>query len=323
MVYEKSRFIDKSIGSMALTENSSQKNNKTLYGIIGVLGALVLILGFMLWQEKGENQELVTYTEDLSLERNDLEEELTGMIQQYDAITVENEELSAEAIAQKEKINELMERVSKLSKDDKNLRWEIDKLKKEARTLRDIMKGYLVKIDSLNQANAALTQENTTLSSNLSTVTTQKQELETTVNSQESIIKQGSVIPAMGMTASGLRIKSSGKQTETNRASRAEMIRTCCTLGENRITSAGNKTLHMRIISPEGAVLEDEDYPNATFQMEGVSGKYSTKRDIQYNNQPQEVCVFYTVGNELSTGQYIVELYESGSLIGKTSFDLR
>lgn len=38
---------------MATTDDSTQKNNKVLYGIIGVLGALVLILGFMLIQEKG------------------------------------------------------------------------------------------------------------------------------------------------------------------------------------------------------------------------------------------------------------------------------
>jgi hypothetical protein len=308
---------------MATTEDSTQKNNKVLYGIIGVLGALVLILGFMLIQEKGDNTELITSNETLNVERNDLQEELSGMLEQYDAITVENDEMSAEMITQKEKINELMEKVTKLDKDDRNLRWEIDKLKKEAGTLRSIMKGYLVKIDSLNQANAQLTDMNSELNTNLSTVTNQKQELETTVTSQESLIKEGSVIPAMGMTASGLRIKSSGKQTETNRASRAEMIRTCCTLGENRITKSGTKTLHVRIISPEGVVIEDEEYPNATFQIDGVSGKYSTKRDIEYNNQPQEVCVFYTVGDDLSTGQYIVELYESGSLIGKTSFDLR
>ncbi len=277
----------------------------------------------MLIQEKGNNNDLVASHETLNVERNDLQEELSGMLEQYDSITVENDELSAEMIAQKEEINALMERVGKLDKDDKNLRWEIDKLKKEAGTLRSIMKGYLVKIDSLNTANAELTNLNTELNTNLSNVTTQKQELETTVTSQNSLIKEGSVIPAMGMTASGLRIKSSGKQTETNRASRAEMIRTCCTLGENRITKIGTKTLHMRIISPEGVVLEDEEYPNATFQIDGVSGKYSTKRDIEYNNQPQEVCVFYTVGDDLSTGQYIVELYESGSLIGKTSFDLR
>ncbi|NND94715.1 MAG: hypothetical protein HKN45_07590 [Flavobacteriales bacterium] len=308
---------------MAKAEESSQKNNKTLYIVIGVLSVLVLVLGVMLFQQKSQNNQLTDSNETLVVERNDLQEELGGMLEQYDALTVENEEMTAEMIQQKEEISRLMERVNKLDKDDKNLRWEIDKLKKEARTLRDIMKSYLVKIDSLNQANEALTEENTTLSTNLNQVTTQKNQLESTVQDQESLIKEGSVISAMNMTADGLRIKSSGKQAETNRASRAEMIRTCCTLSENRITKAGKKTLHVRIISPEGVVLDDDDYPNATFQFEGISGKFSTKRDIEYNNEPQDVCVFYTVNSELSTGQYIVELYESGALVGKTSFDLR
>lgn len=308
---------------MVKAEDTSQKNNKTLYIVIGVLSLLVLVLGTMLFQQKSQNTELEGTNETLSIERNDLQEELGGMLEQYDALTVENEEMTAEMIQQKEEITKLMERVNKLDKDDKNLRWEIDKLKKEARTLRDIMKSYLVKIDSLNQANAMLTEENTSLSTNLNQVTTQKNQLESTVQDQESLIKEGSVISAMNLTSEGLRIKSSGKQAETNRASRAEMIRTCCTLGENRITKAGKKTLHVRIISPEGVVLEDDDYPNATFQFEGISGKYSTKRDIEYNNEPQDVCVFYTVNSELSTGQYIVELYESGALVGKTSFDLR
>ncbi len=308
---------------MAKAEDSSNKNNKVLYGLIGVLSVLVLVLGVMLFQQKSQNTDLTSSNDNLVVERNDLEEELGGMLEQYDALTVENEDMTAEMIQQKDEITRLMERVTKLDKDDKNLRWEIDKLKKEARTLRDIMKSYLVKIDSLNTANAELTAENSELSTNLTAVTSQKDELQSTVNTQGSLIKEGSVVPAMNLIASGLRIKSSGKQAETNRASRAEMIRTCCTLGENRITEAGKKTLHVRIISPEGVVLEDVDYPNATFQLEGVSGKFSTKRDVEYNNQPQDVCVFYTVGSELSTGQYIVELYESGFLIGKTSFDMR
>jgi len=309
---------------MTLSSQNTQNNNRGLKIIIGVLTALVLVLGYLLMQQKGDNTELVASNESINIERNDLQEELGDMLSQYDALTVENEDMTAEMIQQKEEISKLMERVSKLDKDDKNLRWEIDKLKKEAGTLRSIMKGYLVKIDSLNTANASLTAENTELSTTLTTVTTRKDELETTVQSQESLIKEGSVVPALTMTATGLRIKSSGKQAETNRANRAEMIRTCATLGENRIAASGKKNIHVRIISPEGVVLEDRDAPNATFQYEGISGKYSTMRTVDYDNkQQQEVCVFYTVSNELSTGQYIVEMYEGGFLIGKSIFDLR
>ena len=294
-----------------------------LYGVIGALAVLLIIMAVLLSRQKTEYVELVSEHTSLTVERNDLEAELQEMLTQYDALTVDNEELSAEIIQQKEEIASLMEKVSKLDKDDKNLRWEISKLKKEAGTLRSIMKGYLYTIDSLNQQNKQLTNENVTLSTNLTTVTTQKNQLQTTVADQEGLIKTGSVIPAMNMMANGLRVKSSGKQEETNRASRSEMVRACCTLGENRISKSGAKVLYMRIISPEGVVLEDSNSPNATFNYEGVTGKYSSRRDFQYENKPQDLCVFYTVGEELSTGQYIVELYESGALIGKTSFDLR
>jgi predicted RNase H-like nuclease (RuvC/YqgF family) len=308
---------------MASSTDSNEKKIKMLYGVIGALAVLLIIMAVLLSRQKTEYVELVGEHTSLTVERNDLEAELQEMLTQYDALTVDNEELSAEIIQQKEEIASLMEKVSKLDKDDKNLRWEISKLKKEAGTLRSIMKGYLYTIDSLNQQNKQLTNENVTLSSNLSTVTTQKNQLQTTVADQEGLIKTGSVIPAMNMTANGLRVKSSGKQEETNRASRSEMVRACCTLGENRISKPGAKVLYMRIISPEGVVLEDSNSPNATFNYEGVTGKYSARRDFQYENKPQDLCVFYTVGEELSTGQYIVELYESGALIGKTSFDLR
>ena len=308
---------------MASSNDSTEKKIKLLQYIIGALSVLVIILLVLLTRQTSENTDLTANNTELTIERNDLEEELTAMMSQYDALTVDNDELTAEIIQQKEEIAQLMERVAKLNKDDKNLRWEIDKLKKEARTLRDIMKGYLYTIDSLNQQNQMLTNENVTLSDNLSTVTTEKDRLESTVENQNSVIKSGSVIPAMNLVASGLRVRSTGKQDETNRASRAEMVRACFTLGENRIATSGTKSVYMRIISPEGAVLEDANTPNATFRYEGVTGKYSAKRDFTYSNKPMDLCVFYTVGEELSTGQYIVEVYESEALIGKTSFDLR
>jgi len=316
-------FIDKNTYSMSTSSDSNDKKIKMLYGVIAALAVLIVIMGVLLSRQKTDNVMLVGENTTLTVERNDLEQELQEMLTQYDALTVDNDQLSAEIIQQKEEIAALMEKVSKLNKDDKNLRWEISKLKKEAGTLRDIMKGYLYTIDSLNQKNKVLTDENSTLSTNLSTVTTENNQLQSTVQNQGDMIKTGSVIPSMNMVANGLRVKSSGKQEETNRASRAEMVRACCTLGENRITKAGSKTVYMRIISPEGVVLEDSNSPNATFRYDGVTGKYSARRDFNYENKPQELCVFYTVGEELSTGQYIVELYEAEALIGKTSFDLR
>lgn len=306
-----------------ITQEPASKN-KFLYGVIGFLTLLVLFLGYQLMQEKGENSTLVEETiPELELERNNLELDLQNMFEQYDTLTVEYEDLSAEMVVQKEEVAKLMEKVAKLDKNDKAYRWEIGKLKKEAQTLRDIMKGYLYTIDSLNQENAALTDANRTLSTTLDKVSSEKNNLEDKVKNQEDVIKAGSILQAINLNAMAIRVKSSGNQQETSRAKRAEMIKACTTLGENRIAKAGTKTIYIRVITPEGSVLPDADNPNATFKYNGISGKYSAKRSIEYDNKMQEVCVFYTVSDDLSTGQYIVEMYESQAMIGKTTFDLR
>jgi len=78
----------------------------------------------------------------------------------------------------------------------------------------------------------------------------------------------------------------------------------------------------MRVLSPDGKVLPTND-GNNRFKFNGVEGEYSAKREVNYQNQPLDACVFWTGGEELRTGQYIVEVYEAGSLVSKANFNLK
>ena len=109
---------------------------------------------------------------------------------------------------------------------------------------------------------------------------------------------------------------------ETERASKAEMVKCCFTLGTNTVTDAGGKTLYMRVISPDGSVLPASD-GNNRFQFNGVEGEYSAKREVDYNNAPVDVCVFWTAAGEMKSGHYNVEIYENKALVSKTGFDLK
>jgi regulator of replication initiation timing len=301
----------------------SKGNNRGLHIIIGLLCIAVLVLAYLLSETKTDVVGLEESNIELTTERSELEEGLVEMLQQYDTLSVENDEMKGKVLQQREEIASLLERVQKLKKDDSSLRWEIGKLKKEAGTLRDIMKDYLVTIDSLNQENIALTHENQTLSTNLSDVSSQKNALANKLEDQASIIKAGPVLTANSFIAEAIRVRSTGAQKETNRASRAEMIKSCVNLAQNNISKKGPKTLHVRVISPEGLVLDDKNNIGKTFNFSGVSGKYSAKRQFDYDGTGKSICVFHTVTSELTAGQYIVEIYEAGSLIGKTKFDLR
>ena len=86
------------------------------------------------------------------------------------------------------------------------------------------------------------------------------------------------------INAGALFMRNNGKQVETDRANKAEMVKCCFTLGENRVTNAGDKTLYMRVISPDGTVLPATDGDNR-FKFNGVEGEFSARREVKTPSQ--------------------------------------
>ena len=296
------------------TDRKSRSNT----GLIALVLLLLITNAFTLWklsqsQNKGEAQSEQITT--LSTEKDNVTKLLEDMLVQYDTLTTENDQLRAEMDGQRQKIEDLLDQV-------KRGKGDIYKLKKEAETLRKIMKGYVATIDSLNQANQALTADNINLTQQLGEVSGQKQALETKTQDLEGQLSKGSVLHTTSIAAGALYVRNNGKQVETNRANKAEMVKCCFTLGENKVTKAGDKVLYMRIISPDGNVLPASE-PNNRFSFQGTEGEYSAKRDVNYQNQPVDVCIFWNAGESMRTGQYQVEVYEAGELVSSASFDLK
>ncbi len=301
----------------SLTPQEPRKNrsNALLLALVVLLLISNVVLLY-LWSQKGDQvvatqQQLVATTS----EKENVTKLLEDMLAQYDTLSTENEQLTEQMEGQKKQIEELMDKV-------KRGQYDVTKAKKEAETLRRIMQGYIVTIDSLNNVNKELTAENLSTKQELGEVKGQKAALETQSAEQQAVIARASVLRSTVMTAGGIFERSSGKQVDTQRANKAEQVKCCFTIGENLTAKAGGKTLYMRVISPDGSVLPAAEAENR-FKFNGVEGEFSAKRDIDYQNQPVEVCIFYKANTKMVSGQYIVEVYESGGTVGTTSFTLK
>jgi len=311
---------EKAVEATPQNEQEKKKGNTNVILVI-LLVVLLIAVGFLTVQNVQNSKELEKYqhnSEDLKMEKENVTQLLEEMLVQYDTLDAENEQLNAEMEGQQEQIKELMKQVEK-HKDDQ---WLIYKYRKEAETLRDIMKGYVFTIDSLNTLNKELTAEKLELEDQLGTVTGEKEELQSQADEMEGQIAKGSVLHTTAISSSAIRVRSNGKQVETNKARSSEMIKTCFSLGENRITDPETKDLYLRIISPDGKVLSSPD-GGGRFKFKGVEGEYSVKREVNYQNAAMDVCMFWTVSEDMGTGQYIVEVYESEKNIGHATFDLK
>ena len=300
------------------TSNSPDKKNRSSTGLLLLVVLLLISNVVMLWMLMGRNKEVEQTKEQvvaITSEKDNVTVMLESMLASYDTLKTDNEQLTVEMEAQRERVEGLLGQV-------KRGNYDLAKVKKEAETLRKIMKGYVATIDSLNQANQALTAQNVGLTQELGEVKGQKDALSTEKAALEGKIAKGAILHTTAMNAGALFMRNNGKQVETDRAKKAEMVKCCFTLGQNTVTDGGDKTLYMRVISPDGSVLPASE-PNNRFRFNGVEGEFSAKREVNYQNQPVDVCVFWNGTGEMRTGQYIVEIYESGAQVSKASFDLK
>lgn len=275
-------------------------------------------LGYSLNQSQQTVETKVEENENLEIERRELQLDLQKMRFSYDTLETENSLLMAEMADQRMQIDDLLEKV-------KNKNWSITKLKKEASTLREIMKGYIATIDSLNQLNMALMAENSEMKERVETVESQNQELIERQENMEGLIASGQILQTTSPSADAIKLRNNGKQRSVSRASNAEMLKACFTIMENRIAKPGEKELYMRIMAPNGDVLPNPNGNKTLAFAEEGEQQYSVSRTIDYNNQRMDVCIFYTVpeGMELEGGDYKMYVYEGPNKIGTIDLSLR
>lgn len=284
---------------------------------IGTIVVLLVILGFMAVQLNKKNETIVYIDRERHAvmdERDMLLVDLEEMRMAYDTLETDNVEMRSKIAEQQEELDALLKKV-------KNRDYDIAKLKKEAETLRTIMKGYIHQIDELQRENERLAAENEAASQRANKAESRSKELETDLSTQKEIISKGSILSTGSFSNTGINLRSNGKQVETEKANRAEMIKTCFTVRKNAIVKAGTKTLTLRIVGPDGTTLPGKD--SGVVVVDGKQAPASVSREIDYQNQDTDVCVYYTAQGELSKGSYKIFIYESNSQIGQTELVLR
>jgi hypothetical protein len=301
------------------TATVEKKGNKTNKFLIVVTVLLFGFCGYLIWQnlelqkllETGE----IAYTE-VTTERDQVRGELEEMLAQYKEMETNNEELSAELEEEKLKIEQLLKKAK--GKD-----WSIYKLRKETETLRTIMKGYVVQIDSLNQINGRLKEENQVVKTELNTEKNITKNLTEKNEDLSDLVTVASYLKTSGLKSYAVKVKSNNTGKPTDRAKKTNKIRTEFSILKNSITVAGKKWIYIRILTPDGKILSEKTDDGNKFDFNGVRGLYTSKKQIDYKNTQQSLTIDWKKIEDFPVGEYNVEVYADGVDIGKTKFSLK
>ncbi|MFN4233342.1 MAG: coiled-coil domain-containing protein [Bacteroidia bacterium] len=306
-------------------EVQNQNQNNLIKFLVLIIALLTITCGILIWQFIEQNKAIKTEVaekQEVIEEKDALTQELENLMKDYESLQTNNKELQAEIDQQKEKIAQLMADVEKYKGNTAMML----KYKKETETLRKIMQGYVVTIDSLNQLNIKLNKENTLVKEELNTQKSKYEELNKVKENLSQTVAKASLLTATNIKATGVSIKSSGKESETNRAKKAEKIKVCFDVLENTIRKPGPITIYVRIITPDGKILSEGADESYMFTYDGgIKGVYSAKKTVDYNNQLMTICAYYNTkeSDKLPEGKYVVDLYLDETKIGLANFELK
>jgi len=304
-----------------MEENTSDNRKKS--GLLWILiGLLAITNGVTFWlymQEKNKAANEIIIKEQVIVEREDIKSDLLQLQKDYENLQTDDQALKAEIEAKKAEIAQLLIDAEKHKGDA----YVISKLKKETETLRQIMRGYVRTIDSLGTLNKTLIVEKDNVLKQLDTEKGKITNLNKEKEELQSTIQKGSILSCFNVVAKGVKFKSGGKkESETTKASRAQKIKVSFSLGENKIAKAGEKTVFVRIVTPDGKEMAKSYDDNYRFTFNKSSGYFAGKETLNYANAEISGVTYCEGQGEMVPGNYIIEISCDGAVIGSTNLRL-
>ena len=292
-----------------------------IYTIVGVLVALILVLAFLFFNQRQEMSELV---EQMALEKEELQEEYEDLAIQFDGyqqMDIRNDSLQDLLSREQQRVQDLLEelRTTKAT----NAR-RIAELKKELATVRSVMKDYVRQIDSLNATNARLTEENR----RVSTENKQMREKNTQLTNLNTQLTETVTRAAMLELSSCSVTLLNKRDHKTKITSQARKLQINYVIAKNITCTPGMKDLYVRIIDPQGNLLnytepEDPEAPKTQhFAFESDEIPYSVSQPVEYAGEEYSgIC--YCPVTEILKGFYTLDFFCDGNLIGSFPTQLK
>jgi hypothetical protein len=308
----------------------SQEINKADYQEQGPKKGIVIIVitillgtnGLLLWQffdKKNHldqaNQTIVTTT----AEKDALQVQLNQFKVEFEKLKTDNSTLQNQLTEKDEQIKAKVAEIQKLILLGGPA--QIARAKAELAKLKEMNDVYTIQIDSINKVNAQLLAANDSLNSNLSQERSKNNSLSSENNRLFNKVSAGSILKAIDTKTEGFRFKSNGDEVMTNKAKLVQKLRTKFVLAENRVIDNGPIDIYIRVLGPDGDVMKSTN--NESFRSNNQDLIYTVKQVVEYTNTDTPVDISIAKGNSFIKGNYTVEIYHGGVMIGKSKVDLK
>lgn len=300
-----------------------KKKSPFLWITLGLGIVLLAAVVFAIFKVTSLNRELAEATitnEQLQLSNEQLRlnneyEAINSEFAHYEeqAIKVQNDTILAKYTAAKAKVEELLK---ELNSQKVKSQQRITQLQNEISTLRGLLRHYIAQVDSLGKENAGLRAENQEIRSQNRQLSSQVEEVS---RRNETLNERMTLAEKLNVTGVQLTALKKNGKNEKN-VTKARQLMVTFTIPQNNSTPVGEKTIFLRIISPEGSLLGNA----GSFPFEGGSVPCTAKKNIEYAGEEiSGIRIYWDVNTTLTPGDYTVELFADNYRLASRHFTLK
>jgi len=304
-------------------ERSQSKNI-----VIGVLSAAVLGLGIYTVTDHNKSGEQITQQQTqiakVTDEKSTIQTNFDASLARLDSMTTEYKGLEGKLTASNNEITKLKGEIRSILNNKNATASQLSK----ARKLIDELNG---KITTMEADVARLTQENETLTADKVQLTADKEKLTTdltaTTTAKQDLEKKvdvASTLNASNIRVTPINIKGEGKEKETTTAKRVDKLVISFDV-DNRIAQAGSTDVFVMITGPDGQVITSDASGSGTFTTREEGEKtFTAKVPVDVETAKRKNVAFgFVPGTSFQKGNYKVQIYQNGFLIGEGTTELK
>lgn len=290
-------------------------------GLIIAIVAIVIVLGgaigYLIYRLNSTETEMSEMVEMINYEKEKLEDEYSNMALEIEgySMQINNDSILTLLDKEQQRVQMLLEELRTVKATNAR---RISELKAELTSVRKVLVYYVAQVDSLATVNTQLKKENQVVHQRFQAAT---EEVKNLSKEKEQLVEKVAI--ASQLEAHNIEVttyKSNGKfKTQSVRS--AAIFKISYTIDKNITSSVGNKTIYLRISTPDGTVLHKSDTDRFAFEDSEIL--FSSRKSFEYSGEAVADEIYYTIEETLIAGTYRADLFVDGHLIGNTEFTLK
>jgi peptidoglycan hydrolase CwlO-like protein len=306
---------------------SAQPTAKKSYknAIIGALAVgLVAVSGYLIYAKSNSSQTIQqqeTQIAKVSAEKSDVQSSFDASLARLDSMSTVNTGLEGQLAEKNEEITKVKSEIRSILNKRNATAAELSRAKTLIASLNDKIASMEMDIAQLRQENQLLTNDNVVLKQEKEIL---NQDLVATTEIKQTLEKKvdvASTLNASNIVITPINIKKSGKEIVSSTAKRVDKFVVSFDV-DNRIIQTGTTDVYVLVLGPDGKAINTG--PETFTTRDEVDLAYTAKVPVDLETAKKKIVEFaFTPSNNFIQGNYTIQIYQNGFLIGQGTRELK